>query len=441
MTQPTVKLTRDQAVVLLTDGERGVAEWNEHCRVGHGTSDLSRVVLHAAQLSGANLASADLTDARLMSANLSHANLIGADLTEADLRETDLSEASLIGASLIQANLNRAKLVQSKLTKAKLSYASLIQADLASSDLTEASLNRAHLSEANLDQTCLIQAKLGGAELTGANLRRANLSGADLSGADLRGADLTGANLEHANLEDAEFQDARLVECRLNGARLARNDLDEDVDLMLMEWDTLMVDGTSYRRDAVETGAQKLPGWRPPLRVSFSLGDEITGADLAALKRLVQTGGLPKGTGIFLAFTTEGIELVLEGRGKLEQAALLAAVLFALPVFQDGVTGLAARNGLEQSLTGSPELLACAKKLDRVSVRPRARAEFERFQSLLRHYGADDAAVVTNQVVTLVRRTPEAERALLDALGFSDLSRQTHGTSNAEQQLADPIHS
>ena len=59
--QAKVELTRDQAVILLTDGERGVTEWNEHCRVGHGTSNLQSAVLNGAYLRGANLARTDLT--------------------------------------------------------------------------------------------------------------------------------------------------------------------------------------------------------------------------------------------------------------------------------------------------------------------------------------------------------------------------------------------
>src|SRR5688572_1487191 len=90
-----VQLTRDQAVILLTDGERGVTEWNEHCRVGHGTNNLQSAVLNGAYLRGANLAHTDLTDARLLGANLSQSDLTEAELAEADLREADLREACL----------------------------------------------------------------------------------------------------------------------------------------------------------------------------------------------------------------------------------------------------------------------------------------------------------------------------------------------------------
>jgi len=422
-----VQLTRDQAVILLTDGERGVSEWNEHCRVGHGTKNLQSAVLNGAYLRGANLAHTDLTDARLMEANLFQSDLTGAELGEVDLREADLREACLVGASLIQANLNRAHLVCAHLTKAKLSYASLINANLAGADLSEASINRAHLNEANLLGSTLVRARLSSTELTGANLVRANLSGADLTEADLRGVDLSGANLEQANLEGAELQGATLNGVRLDGARLTRAKLDDELDLLLFDWETLTLDGTTYRRDAVESGTQLLPGARPPLRISFSLGAEVTTTDLAALQALARSGTIPKGTSLHLAFTPSGVELVLEGRGKLDQAALLGAVLIALPNLQgeQPVPAEAPSTSLHASLkaASSPELLECARKLNRVCVRPRAHAELERFRAVIQRSGVGNDAIVSNHVVTLLHRTRATDGVILDALGFGGYSK------------------
>lgn len=429
-----VQLTRDQAVILLTDGERGVTEWNEHCRVGHGTRNLQSAVLNGAYLRGANLARTDLTDARLLGANLCECDLTEAELGEVDLREADLREACLAGASLIQANLNRAHLVGARLVKAKLSYASLINANLAGADLTEASINRAHLNEANLPGCSLVRARLSSTELTGANLARVNLTRADLTEADLRGVDLSGANLERANLEDAELQGATLNGARLEGARLTQAKLDEELDLMLLDWETLIIDGCSYRRDAVESGTQLLPGARPPLKISFSLGAEVTSTDLAALQELVRSGTMPKGTSVYLAFTPSGVELVLEGRGKLDQAALLGAVLIALPNLQSNAEQPlpveAPSTSLHASLQAarSPALVECARKLNRVCVRPRAQAELERFRTVIQRHGVDNDAIVSNHVVTLVHRNRAADRVMLDALGFG-------GYSNV---LADP---
>lgn len=424
-----VQLTRHQAVVLLTDGERGVTEWNEHCLVGHGTSSLQGASLTGAYLRGANLGHVDLTDARLMGANLTQANLTEAELSEVDLREADLREACLTNASLIQANLNRAHLVGARLVKAKLSYASLIGANLTGADLTGASINRAHLNEANLAGCSLVRARLSSTELTGAILARVNLTQADLSEADLRGADLSSANLERANLEGAELQEATLNGARLEGARLSRAKLDDDLDLLLFDWETLTIDGTVYRRDAVESGTQALPGARPPLKISFSLGAEVTSSDLAALQNLVRSGTMPKGTSVHLAFTPSGVELVLEGRGKLEQAALLGAVLIALPHLQsspeDSAPTEAPGNSLHASLraASSPELLACARKLNRICVRPRAHAELERFRTVIQQYGVDNDAIVSNHVVTLVHRNRAADQVLLDAFGFAGYSK------------------
>lgn len=424
-----IQLTRDQAVILLTDGERGVTEWNEHCRVGHGTNNLQGAVLNGAYLRGANLAHTDLTDARLLGANLSQSDLTGAELAEVDLREADLREACLAGASLIQANLNRAHFVGACLVKAKLSYASLINANLAGADLTEASINRAHLNEANLLGCSLVRARLSSTELTGANMARVNLTQADLTEADLRGVDLSGANLERANLEGAELQGATLNGARLEGAQLSRAKLDDDLDLMLFDWDTLFIDSTAYRRDAVESGTQILPGARPPLKITFSLGEEVTSTDLAALQALVRSGTMPKGTSVYLAFTPSGVELVLEGRGKLDQAALLGAVLIALPnlqsVGEEPVPVEAPSTSLHASLkaASSPELLECARKLNRVCVRPRAHAELERFRAVIERYGVDNDAIVSNHVVTLIHRNRAADRVMLDALGFGGYSK------------------
>ncbi|HEU5073005.1 MAG TPA: pentapeptide repeat-containing protein [Polyangiaceae bacterium] len=446
MNDVEVQLTRDQAVILLTDGERGVSEWNEHCRVGHGTKNLQNALLNGAYLRGVNLAHTDLTDARLMEANLSEADLTEAELAEADLREADLRDACLAGASLIQANLNRAHLMGTRLVKAKLSYASLIHANLTGADLSEASINRAHLNEANLLGCTLVRAKLSCTELTGAKLARANLTQADLTEADLRGADLSGANLAGANLEGAELQGATLNGASLEGAKLSHAKLDEELDLRLFDWETLTIDGTAYRRDAVESGTQLLPGARPPLKISFSLGAEVTSADLAALQELVRSGTMPKGTSVYLAFTPSGVELVLEGRGSLDQAALLGAVLIALPNLQAAgeppVPAEAPSPSLHASLAAasSPELLECARKLSRVSVRPRAHAELERFRTVLQRHGVDNDAVVSNQVVTLVHRSRAADRVMLDALGFGGpstvLAEADHDASSQPSTLS-----
>jgi hypothetical protein len=63
-------------------------------------------------------------------------------------------------------------------------------------------------------------------------------------------------------------------------------------------------------------------------------------------------------------------------------------------------------------------LLECARKLNRVCVRPRAHAELERFRAVIQGHGANGDAVVQNQVVTLLRRNRAADRVMLDALGF-----------------------
>lgn len=424
MSEGKVQLSREQALVLLTEGDRGVLEWNEHYGVGHAARDLHGLELANAQLAGVELADTDLSETRLLGANLRRANLARADLTDADLREADLAGADLSEAVLIQANLNRCELSGARLLQAKLSYASLIKTSLQGADLGQASLNRAHLHGADLSRAVLNNARLSAAELTDANLREADLNGADLGEADLRGADLSYANLENANLAGAELDGATLEGVRLQEAKLSKTKLDPDVDLLVLDWSTLTLDGTIFRRDAVESGAQSLPGAPAPLRITFSLEDEVTTTDLQTLQQLVKSGSLPRGTRISLAFTASGPELVLEGRGKLDQAALLGAVLIALPRLhlaegqQPDVAP--ASSTLETSLRAarSSGLLACAKKLNRVCVRPRAGEELERFRSLFHQHGSTDDAVVANQVVTLLRRTRTAERLMLDALGF-----------------------
>ncbi|HEY6722807.1 MAG TPA: hypothetical protein VI197_02215, partial [Polyangiaceae bacterium] len=184
-----------------------------------------------------------------------------------------------------------------------------------------------------------------------------------------------------------------------------------------------------YRRDAVESGTQILPGAHPPLKISFSLGEEVTSADLAALQALVRGGSMPKGTSVYLAFTPGGVELVLEGRGKLDQAALLGAVLIALPHLQSPGEEPAAAEPTSASLHASlkaaisPELLECARKLNRVCVRPRAHAELERFRAVIQRHGVANDAIVSNHVVTLIHRNRAADRVMLDALGFGGYSK------------------
>src|SRR6187402_974062 len=136
---------------------------------------------------------------------------------------------------------------------------------------------------------------------------------------------------------------------------------------------------------------------------------------------------MPKGTSLYLAFSQGGVELVLEGRGKLDQAALLGAVFIALPHLQasDEHPVEPPSNSLHASLraASSPELLECARKLNRVCVRPRADAELERFQAVVQRHGDMNDAVVENQVMTLLRRNRAADRVMLDALGFGGYSK------------------
>lgn len=98
-------------------------------------TDLSRINLRGASLSGLDLSSVDL----------SYANLRGADLTDAELSEANLCGAKLSGADLSGADLG----------SANLSDCDLHRASLALANLSGTNLSRANLQDTNLSQTNL----------------------------------------------------------------------------------------------------------------------------------------------------------------------------------------------------------------------------------------------------------------------------------------------
>ena len=87
------KMTRDEAIKLLTGGKDGIREWNQWRNAGEKIPDIG-----GANLSGANLIAAYLREANLIGANLSEANLSMADLSRADLSRANVSGAKLCDA-------------------------------------------------------------------------------------------------------------------------------------------------------------------------------------------------------------------------------------------------------------------------------------------------------------------------------------------------------
>jgi uncharacterized protein YjbI with pentapeptide repeats len=186
-----------------------------HDRIGVpldlGHTDLQRVTL-----AGANLTGASLRGTNLRGAVLRRTNLQGADLARAGLQDADLADADLKNANLRGANLRRAG-IKADLRGAVLTDANLREACLTEGDLSHAVLGGADLEDALLNGTNLNSADLAGANLKDANLRGANLQDADLAWANLRGADLSEANLRNANLDHAYLPVALLPHSKSPG--------------------------------------------------------------------------------------------------------------------------------------------------------------------------------------------------------------------------------
>lgn len=123
------------------------------------------------------------------------------ELTRVDLSLADLSGVHLKGADLSGTYLSLADLSGADLSLANFSDANLTRADLSDTNLSGANLSLTNLSDANLSFTDLSRANLRGANLSRANLSNANLSLANLSLANLTRADLSGANLSGANID------------------------------------------------------------------------------------------------------------------------------------------------------------------------------------------------------------------------------------------------
>lgn len=140
----------------------------------NGTRDVSALDLSRSLLHGAELDRANLRGVNLFNADLGSADLNGADLTDANVNGTNLEGAFLVGANLTRAMLH--------------------------GNLKGTHLDEANLTKADLTSVYMPEAYLTGANLTGANLMDANLTDTDLTGANLTGTNLTGTNLYGANL-------------------------------------------------------------------------------------------------------------------------------------------------------------------------------------------------------------------------------------------------
>ena len=123
------------------------------------------------------------------------------DLSGTNLRRVDLANARLSGARLTNSWMEL-----TKLTKADLRGADLSGARLWSAILEGARVTGAHLSGADLRS-----ARLGGAQLQNADLSQTQLQYADLFNVQLQGARMAGAQFEKAILTGAQLQGALLI--------------------------------------------------------------------------------------------------------------------------------------------------------------------------------------------------------------------------------------
>jgi uncharacterized protein YjbI with pentapeptide repeats len=165
-------------------------------------------------LAGTNLVRVNLDGASLSGAGFAHANLAAGHLVRTELNGADLRYAYLgrgsakgsVPGAIAGVDLPGADLMESRLVHAIVTDASLIGACLVRADLTGADLARTNLAGVNLTR----------AKLRGANLSSAYLDGADLSNADLTKADLTEVDLTNVNLSAATLTDANLAGAKRN---------------------------------------------------------------------------------------------------------------------------------------------------------------------------------------------------------------------------------
>lgn len=190
-------------------------------------------------------------------------------------------------------------------------------------DLTSARLDSAELSKTFLRGVILSQANLVGANLFDADLRSADLRGAFISEANFDSADLTEADLRDAHFGGAIFRRAILTGLNLEGVSLKGDTFDPDVDLLAARWDSISIDGTLYRRQAVEGGEQVLPlGGTNLLRFIFQSREPLSSDELVAARELIQTfGSMKTGVTLLLELAATGERLVIEARGNRELAA------------------------------------------------------------------------------------------------------------------------
>jgi len=143
------------------------------------------------------------------------------ELKETEIFKVFLKKAKLSGKELQNAFLRFANFQGADLKRANLQDADLSGANLQEAELFDAKLQGVCLSFANLQGAVLFDANLQGAVLENANLQGADLESANLQGADFSLANLRGANLFLANLEGANLFGVRTdSETRLDGANL-----------------------------------------------------------------------------------------------------------------------------------------------------------------------------------------------------------------------------
>ena len=168
-------------------------------------TNLSRAMLHHANLSNVNFANTDLTDADLSYANLSQTEFHNVNCTGTRFRSTDLSGAMLQDTNLPRTDFHSANLMGTNLFKSNLSGANFQYANAANT-----CFERARLSKASFLATDLSRAAIAGADLSGANFSAANLTQSNLLDADLSGAEFSAAGRRTAKgLTQAQLDQAR----------------------------------------------------------------------------------------------------------------------------------------------------------------------------------------------------------------------------------------
>jgi uncharacterized protein YjbI with pentapeptide repeats len=249
--------TREEAIALLTAGEKESWRWHELRRrrgiviplpdlagadlrglagwrlnfedVSLDQADMRKVELRSVEglkVAGAQLDGAWLCHSRIVA--LRCCSLRGADLSDSgcdDMEGSDFTGATMTEFGMPERGGRRAVFCNARMSQCCAPNSDVSQSDFSGADLTKANFEGARMTKAKFVGACLVDSLLLEADLRGADLTKADLSRAELSSARLQGARLVAARLQDAILIGADLRDADLSKADFRGANLCDADL------------------------------------------------------------------------------------------------------------------------------------------------------------------------------------------------------------------------